>query len=307
MTVVKAFFSALLLFWAGAAAADVLVPPLTGRVVDQTGTLSAADIAVLTQKLKELEARKGSQVAVLIVPTTQPETIEQYSLRVTEAWKIGRRKIDDGALLLVAKNDHKLRIEVGYGLEGGLTDVTARRIIDEVIAPKFRVGDFAGGISDGVARIVAVINGEALPAPAPEASHQEDNDWISFLNPLNPFVIFGIFFIGTICRSLFGRFVGSVAAGGVVAALAWYLVGSIAASIILGAIISILTLFADGIMAANQNAVRRSGRGGGFSGGWVGGSYSGGGGGWSSGSGSGDGGFSGGGGSFGGGGASGSW
>src|SRR6516164_484687 len=307
MNAVKAFCFALLLCWASGAAADVPVPPLVGRVVDQTGTLSAADIAALTQKLKDLEARKGSQVAVLMVPTTQPETIEQYSLRVTEAWKIGRRKIDDGALLVVAKNDRKLRIEVGYGLEGGLTDVTARRIIDEVIAPKFRAGDFAGGISDGVARIVAVINGESLPAPAPEATHQEDNDWISFLNPLNPFVIFGIYFIGTICRSLFGRFVGSVAAGGVVAALAWYLVGSIAASIILGAIISILTLFADGIMAANQNAVRRSGRGGGFSGGWVGGSYSGGGGGWSSGSGSGDGGFSGGGGSFGGGGASGSW
>jgi uncharacterized protein len=171
-----------------------------------------------------------------------------------------------------------------------------------VITPKFRAGDFAGGISDGVARIVAVINGEGLPAPAPEASHQEDNNWISFLNPLNPFVIFGIYFIATIYRSPFGRFVGSVAAGGVVAALAWYLVGSIAASIILGAIILILTFLADSMIVANQNAVRRSGRGG-VSGGWVGGSYSGGG--WGGGSGSG--GFSGGGGGFGGGGASGSW
>jgi uncharacterized protein len=302
MTVVKAFFSALLLFWAGAAAADVLVPPLTGRVVDQTGTLSAADIAVLTQKLKDLETRKGSQVAVLIVPTTQPETIEQYSIRVAETWKIGRRKIDDGALLLIAKNDHKLRIEVGYGLEGGLTDLTARRIIDEVIVPKFRAGDFAGGISDGVARIVAVISGEPLPAPAPEASHQEDNSWIGLLNPFNPFVIFGIYFIGTICRGLFGRFVGSVAAGGVVTGLVWYLIGSIAASISLGAIILILTFFADSIISANQNAVRRPSRGG-FSGGWAGGSYSGG----AWGSGSDSGGFSGGGGGFGGGGASGSW
>jgi len=302
MNAVKAFCFALLLCWASGAAADVPVPPLAGRVVDQTGTLSAADIAALTQKLKDLETRKGSQVAVLMVPTTQPETIEQYSLRVTEAWKIGRRKIDDGALLVVAKNDRKLRIEVGYGLEGGLTDVTARRIIDEVIAPKFRAGDFAGGISDGVARIVAVINGESLPAPAPEATHQEDNDWISFLNPLNPFVIFGIYFIGTICRSLFGRFVGSIAAGGVVAGLVWYLVGSIAGSIILGTIILILTFLADSIIAANQNAVRRPGRGG-ISGSWVGGSYPGGG--WGGGSGSG--GFSGGGGSFGGGGASGSW
>jgi uncharacterized protein len=108
---------ALLLCWAGAAAADVPVPPLNGRVVDQTGTLWAADIAALTQTLKSLEARKGSQVVVLIVPTTQPESIEQYSLRVAEAWKIGRRKIDDGALLVIAKNDHKVCIEVGYGLD----------------------------------------------------------------------------------------------------------------------------------------------------------------------------------------------
>src|SRR6516162_693096 len=219
MNAVRAFVLALMMVWAWQAAADVAVPPLTGRVVDQTGTLTSGDIAVLTQKLKDLETRKGSQVAVLIVPTTQPETIEQYSIRVTETWKIGRRKIDDGALLLIAKNDHKLRIEVGYGLEGGLTDLTARRIIDEVIVPKFRAGDFAGGISDGVARIVAVISGEPLPAPAPEASHQEDNSWIGLLNPFNPFVIFGIYFIGTICRSLFGRFVGSIAAGSVVAGL----------------------------------------------------------------------------------------
>ena len=112
-------------------AADVAVPPLTGRVVDQTGTLSGGDIAALTQTLKDFEARKGSQIAVLIVPTTEPETIEQFSIRVAEAWKIGRKKIDDGALLVVAKNDRRLRIEVGYGLEGALTDATAKRIIDE--------------------------------------------------------------------------------------------------------------------------------------------------------------------------------
>src|SRR6201999_2951618 len=136
--------------------ADVAVPPLSGRVVDQTGTLSSDTIASLTQTLKDLQARKGSQIAVLIVPTTAPETIEQYSIRVAEAWKIGRKKIDDGALLVVAKNDRKLRIEVGNGLEGALNDVTARRIIDEVITPKFRAGDFAGGISAGGDRIVGV-------------------------------------------------------------------------------------------------------------------------------------------------------
>src|SRR5213076_229246 len=128
-------------------------------------TLSSGDIASLTQTLKNLEARKGSQVAVLIVPTTAPETIEQYSIRVAEAWKIGRKRIDDGALLVVAKNDRRLRIEVGYGLEGALNDVTAKRIIDEVITPKFRSGDFAGGISAGVDRIVRLIDGEKLPAP----------------------------------------------------------------------------------------------------------------------------------------------
>src|SRR5271168_2889048 len=144
MKAARSLFLALLLCLAFPAFADVAVPPLTGRVVDLTGTLSNDDIAAQTQTLKNLELRKGSQVAVLIVPTTQPETIEQYSIRVAEAWKIGRRKIDDGALLVVAKNDHKLRIEVGYGLEGALTDVTSRRIIDEEIAPKFKAGDFAG-------------------------------------------------------------------------------------------------------------------------------------------------------------------
>src|SRR5256885_8967524 len=147
MNAAKAVLVALLVGWIVPAFALVAVPPLTGRVVDQTGTLSGGDLALLTQTLKDLETRKGSQVAVLIVPTTEPETIEQYSIRVAEAWKIGRKRIDDGALLVVAKNDRRLRIEVGYGLEGALNDVTAKRIIDEVITPKFRSGDFADGIS----------------------------------------------------------------------------------------------------------------------------------------------------------------
>jgi uncharacterized protein len=304
MNALKAILLAALLCWAGAAAADVAVPPLTGRVVDQTGTLGASDIASLNARLKDLEQRKGSQVAVLIVPTTEPETIEQFSIRVAEAWKIGRKKIDDGALLVIAKNDHKLRIEVGYGLEGSLTDVTSRRIIDEVITPDFRFGDFAGGISKGVDRIIGVINGEPLPPPKPEASHGSDIDWTSFLNPLNPFTIFGIYVIGAICRGLLGRLLGSAAAGVVVGGLGWYLFGSFALALVLGGIVSLLTMFADGIIAANQNASRQSGRG--RSSGWSGG-FSGGSSGWSSGSSSSDSGFSGGGGSFGGGGASGSW
>jgi uncharacterized protein len=307
MTAARTILVALLMVWAGTAAAEVAVPQLTGRVVDQTATLSSDDIAALTQTIRNLELRKGSQIAVLIVPTTEPESIEQFSIRVAEAWKIGRKKIDDGALLVVAKNDHKLRIEVGYGLEGALTDVTARRIIDEVITPKFRSGDFAGGISAGVARIIAVIDGEPLPAPAPEASHGQDfGDWISFFNPLDPFFIIIVGVVATILRKMLGRLIGSAATGGAIAWLAWYLLGSFAIAGILGAIISVLTFFADSIFAASMNAQRQSGRGRG--GGWSGGSYSGGGGSdWSSSSGSSDSGSSGGGGSFGGGGASGSW
>ena len=131
MNAARASLLALLLCWAASALALVAVPPLSGRVVDQTGTLAAGDIASLTQTLKDLETRKGSQIAVLIVPTTDGEAIEQFSLRVAEAWKIGRKKVDDGALLVIAKNDRRLRIEVGYGLEGALTDATTKRIIDE--------------------------------------------------------------------------------------------------------------------------------------------------------------------------------
>ncbi len=303
MNPARGILVALFMVWACAAAAQVAVPPLTGRVVDQTATLSSDDIATLTRTIRNLELRKGSQIAVLIVPTTQPESIEQFSIKVAEAWKIGRKKIDDGALLVVAKNDHKLRIEVGYGLEGALTDVTARRIIDEVITPKFRSGDFAGGISSGVARIIAVIDGEPLPAPAPEASHGQDfGDWIGFFNPINPFFIVIVGVVATILRKALGRLIGSAATGGAIGWLAWYLLGSVAIAGALGAIISAVTFFADSIFAASMIASRQSG------GGWSGGSYSSGGSSdWSSSSSSGSSDSGGGGGSFGGGGASGSW
>jgi uncharacterized protein len=287
---------ALFLCWAGAAAADVAVPPLTGRVVDLTGTLSSDQIAAQTQRLKDLEKRKGSQVAVLIVPTTQPETIEQYALRVAEAWKIGRRKIDDGALLVVAKDDHKLRIEVGYGLEGALTDVTARRIIDEVIAPRFRTGDFAGGIDAGITRIISVIDGEPFPAPAPEASQGQDID-LDTLASFWPFILVGALMIGGFLRALLGRLLGSVAAGGIIGAIAWLLLGSLIAAVAVGGMAFLFTA-----IAGSFAMVGPPGRGR-YGGGYVGGGFSGGG--WNSGSS--DGGFSGGGGSFGGGGASGSW
>ena len=277
----RAFILALTLCWFGAAFADVAVPPLTGRVVDLTGTLSSGEIAAQSQRLQDLERRKGSQLAVLIVPTTQPETIEQYSIKVAEAWKIGRKKIDDGALLVIAKDDHKLRIEVGYGLEGSLTDVTSRRIIDEVIVPRFRSGDFAGGIDAGITRIIAVIDGEPLPRPAPEASH--GGDYRSFA----PFVFAGFVFCWGISRASFGRLLVSAAIGGFSGVLAWTGGASLVDALLLAAMGFI---FAFIFVMPDR----------------YGGVWSGGGGGWSSGSSSG-GDFSGGGGSFGGGGASGSW
>jgi uncharacterized protein len=300
MSQARAIFLALLLCWTCVAAAEVAVPPLTGRVVDLTGTLSSADIAALSQRLKDLEARKGSQVAVLIVPTTQPETIEQFSIRVAEAWKIGRKKIDDGALLVIAKNDRKLRIEVGYGLEGGLTDLTARRIIDEVITPKFRTGDFAGGIAAGLTRIIGAIEGEPLPAPAPEASNGEDLDWLFYF--INPVFLLVYLAVGGVLRLMLGGFAGSIVTGALVGAFAWYLLGSVGAAVLLGIAVFLFTLLA-GVFAVGQGVARRSGRGVVWTTGWPGG-----GGGWGgSRSSDSDGGFSGGGGSFGGGGASGSW
>jgi uncharacterized protein len=294
MNALRASLVALLLCWTFTAWADVAVPQLTGRVVDQTGTLSSGDVAALTQTLKDLETRKGSQVAVLIVPTTAPETIEQYSIRVAEAWKIGRKKIDDGALLVVAKDDHKLRIEVGYGLEGALTDVTARRIIDEIITPKFKTGDFAGGISAGIDRIVGVINGEPLPAPVPESQSFGGEDRYDIL--FNPLILFGVFAVGGVLRVALGRLLGSIGIGGVFGLLAWFAVGSLMVSVI-----AALGAFAFAMFAGSAASQARTG-------GWSGGGFSGGGySGGSSSSSSDSGGFSGGGGSFGGGGASGSW
>ena len=297
MNAARASLLALMLCWAFAAFADVAVPPLVGRAVDQTGTLSSDEMASLNQTLMNFEARKGSQVAVLIVPTTAPETIEQYSLRVAEAWKIGRKKIDDGAILVVAKDDRKLRIEVGYGLEGALTDVTSKRIIDEIITPRFRSGDFAGGISAGVDRIIRVVDGESLPAPAPR--QQQSSDFLSHIDLLNPFTLFAVFIVSTILRTTLGRLIGAVATGGIVGALAWLIAGSLAASFIAAIIAFLFTMFAE---IPTSSSGRGSGRG------WSGGgSYSGGSWGGSSSSGSSDSGGGGGGGSFGGGGASGSW
>ncbi|HTA64974.1 MAG TPA: TPM domain-containing protein [Xanthomonadaceae bacterium] len=160
----------LLLFVGSAFANAIPVPPLTAHVTDQTGILSSAQAQALEAKLAAFEQDKGGQIAVLIVATTGDETIEQYSIRVVDQWKLGRKGVDDGVLLLVAKDGHRLRIEVGRGYEGVLPDAIANRIIDGFIAPKFHAGDYAGGLNDGVDRIIGVVSGEALPQPAQLAS-----------------------------------------------------------------------------------------------------------------------------------------
>ncbi|HEX7789063.1 MAG TPA: TPM domain-containing protein, partial [Afipia sp.] len=250
--------------------------------------LSPDQATALEQKLKDFETRKGGQIAVLIVPTTQPETIEQYSLRVVEQWKLGRKKIDDGALLIVAKNDRKLRIEVGYGLEGVLNDATSKRIIDEIITPKFRGGDFAGGISDGADRIMKVVDGEPLPAPKPEGEVEN----LGVIGDYFPFLLIIALVGGGIFRTIFGRLLGALTAGGGVAAFIWFFLGVFPIAAIGGVITFVITLIGDGILSSGGGGRSSGGYGGGFS---------------SGGSSSSGGGFSGGGGSFGGGGASGSW
>ena len=268
--------------------AEVAVPPLTARVTDLTGTLTSSQRDALEHELRAFETRKGSQIAVLIVPSTQPEAIEQYSLRVVETWKLGRKGVDDGVLMLVAKDDRALRIEVGYGLEGVIPDAVANRIIDELIVPFFRQGDFYGGIQAGVARLIRLIDGEPLPPP-----QARDNSWSGIFN-FAPFIIISAFVGGGILRALFGRLIGGSVAGGVTGLLIWLFVGSLSMALIAGIVVFVLVLAA-GVQLGSSHY-----------GGWRGGGFGGGyGGGWSSG---GDGGgFSGGGGGFGGGGASGKW
>lgn len=257
--------------------AQIPVPELTGRVVDLTGTLTPEQVLSLDRELASLEEQKGSQIAVLMVSTTEDEVIEDFSMRVAEAWKIGRKGVDDGILITIARDDRKVRIEVGYGLEGVITDATASRIIRERMAPAFRQGDFYGGIRAATTTIARLLEGEALPPPEPETESATG--------------INNGFFIG----SAIGSFV-----------MHWFLptpVAIIAATLIFW----VISIFTAGFSIANLLFLLvasfvgvswyRFGGGGGISssGGWSGsGGFSGGG-------------FSGGGGSFGGGGSSGSW
>jgi uncharacterized protein len=266
----------------GAARADVPVPPLKARVTDLTGTLTAQQKGEIESRIAAFESRRGTQIAVLLLPSTKPEEIEQYSIRVAEAWKIGRKKLDDGLILVVAKDDRRLRIEVGYGLEGAIPDSLAKRVIDERITPRFREGDFYGGIRDGVDQLIRLAEGEKLPAPAARPHDRPAGDAFQYIVPA---IIFCVV-LGTILKAMLGRFPGSLATGAGLGLVAWLLFGLGVAAI--AALIGFILAFAN----------TGTGRGGGWSsGGSSGGS-------WGGGSSSG---WSGGGGGFGGGGASGRW
>lgn len=278
----RRFAAALALALVTSARADVAIPPVA-RVADQTGTLSAAQRGALEQRLAAFEQRKGSQIAVLIVATTRPETIEQYSIRVAEAWQLGRKGVDDGLLLVLAKDDRELRIEVGYGLEGAVPDAIANRVIDEIIVPRLRDGDFYGGVSAGVDQLMHVVDGEPLPQPR----RRVEPSGLQGLFVLAMFLLAASHAVG---RAI-GEAPSALAAGGVFGLATFGVLGSAG----FGALAALL-LFAFSVMS------QLGGRGGG---GWTAGGL--GGGAWRSGGGFGGGGFSGGGGGFGGGGASGRW
>ncbi len=281
-----------LLLVSGIAQAElVAVPPLKALVTDLTGTLNQSEVAQLDAKLKAFEAEKGSQIAVLIVPTTQPEDIAQYSIRVVDQWKIGRKKQDDGVLILVAKADRKMRIEVGRGLEGAIPDLYAKRIIAEDIAPHFKQGDMVGGLNAGVDKVTGLISGENL-APPTKNNNGPVGDF--HLSQYWPFYLVGILFLGSILTRVLGRFFGSTATAGIVGGVTG-LLSIWPMGIFAGVAAFIVTLFWFSSGGFSGNSGRSAG------GGWSGGGSSWGG---SSGGSSWGGG---GGGGFGGGGASGDW
>jgi uncharacterized protein len=280
------FFAALLAFAAllGVARAEVPVPALKARVTDLTGTFTAQQKSELESRIAAYESRRGSQIAVLVLPTTKPEEIDQYSIRVAEAWKIGRKGVDDGLILVVAKDDRRLRIEVGYGLEGAIPDALARRVIEEHIAPRLREGDFYGGVRDGVDQLIKLAEGEKLPPPQALAAARSAGQ----SNPISWFVpaIFFVVIAGAILKSLLGRFPGSLATGAGLGLAAWLLFGLGVAA--LAAVIGFVLAFAN--TGTGRGGNWSSGSGGSWGGGSSGGSWSGGGGG-----------------GFGGGGSSGRW
>ena len=259
------------------------VPALKARVTDLTQTLSSAQQAQLEQKLAAFEQEKGSQIAVLIVPSTQPEDIAQYSIRVTDIWKLGRKGIGDGVLMLIAKGDRKMRIEVGRGLEGAIPDLYAKRIVSEILAPRFKQGDFYGGIDAATQKLIGLVNGEALPAPTQAAKNGGG------IGSLLPLLLFGGLISGMMLRGMFGTFFGSALNGGLLGGLVWILGLALGGAAILGVLAFVVTMMLGGRGANSYGGLPSSG---GYGGGWSGGGSSWGGGG---------------GGDFGGGGASGDW
>lgn len=280
-----------LTFVVAAADGQLPIPPLTARVTDTTGTLDEGQKQALESSLAALEQRKGAQLAVLMVPTVKPEEIEQYSIRVVDAWKLGRKNVDDGALLIIAKDDHRVRIEVGRGLEGAIPDAASARIIREYITPKFRAGDFYGGIVDATDALAKLIDGEPLPPPLAEERPAHDVS-----DMFNTFTT--VLFVAIWLRAMFGGLPAGPRAGIVglaSGAVAMFFGGVLALAIGCGVFGALL-----GLLGAGGGGFARRGGWGGFGGGDFGA-----GGGWSGGGGGG--GFSGGGGGFSGGGASGSW
>jgi len=270
------------------------IPKLDNPVVDTTGTLDATQKATLEQQARALQQRKGSQLQVLMVPTTQPETIEQYTTRAFDQYRLGRKGVDDAVLVVVAKDDHRVRIEPGYGLEGAIPDAIANRVIQEYLVPKFRAGDYAGGLADGTAALVKLVDGEPLPAPMADnrPAHDDGGGWL--------FALFAAFIVGQVARSIFGgapSLLRGVIGGGVAGGVAWL----ISSLLLVGGVGAAIGFFL-GLARPSAGGFARGGGFGGFGGGGFGGGGFGGGG-----FGGGGGGWSGGGGMSGGGGASGSW
>jgi uncharacterized protein len=287
-----AMFLVALLAWPLLSQAQELlpIPKLAARVIDRTGTLSAGQQQALEAKLAKFEGERGSQIVVLIVPTTAPEDIAAYAYRVAADWKIGRRDVGDGLLLVVAKDDRRVRIEVARALEGAVPDLAAFHIIDRAITPAFRKGDFAGGIDTGVEALMARIRGENLPLPEPEADGRGD---AFSLQDIAALMFFGIPVVGSMLVAILGRKLGALATGGIFGLLAKLLIGSLLLGILAGvlAVIFVLVLGTGGGGGGGRGGrgggpIIMGGGGGGFGGGGFG---------------------SGGGGSFGGGGASGRW
>lgn len=268
------------------------VPPLTARVIDRTGTLDPDELRALEAKLANFEQQRGTQIVVLMVPTTAPEDIASYAFRVADEWKIGRRDVGDGILLVVAKDDRRVRIEVARALEGAVPDLAAFHIIDRAITPAFRRGDFAGGIEAGLDALMARIRGENLPLPEPESGPEPLS-----IEDLAVFLFIGVPLVGGVLVAMLGRKLGSLATAGFAGLLANLLIGSLLIAIVVGVLAFIFVLV---LGTGGGGRGGRGGRGGGFGGPII---WGGGGGGFRGGGGFG----SGGGGSFGGGGASGSW